>query len=172
LKAVTCYNVKFADCVNKPYEQSADKCAIPIVHDTEVTFIYGAYLSWSQGDKYLDFAGAEQNQGTHNGKEALGTPMVYSTNDTEALEYQPYNRYGDAYWMVELLVACNETENGWFELKGYFAPSSIWEPDIKQEECSGDIGGKVPFTSKNHIAKCGAVNVFEWASGKCIIDTV
>uniref|UniRef100_A0A0K0DEY8 Aamy_C domain-containing protein n=1 Tax=Angiostrongylus cantonensis TaxID=6313 RepID=A0A0K0DEY8_ANGCA len=154
------------------HQQSSDKCAIPIIHNTTVPFVYAEYLSWSQNDQFLDFEGAEKKQGTHNGKVALGTPLVYTSNKSTDVEYQPYNKYGSGYWMVQLLVDCSKTDQGWFELKGYAVPNVGWEQDINQQGCSGDIGGAAPFRSVNHIAKCGAVNVFTWDAGDCIIDFV
>ncbi|KIH47611.1 hypothetical protein ANCDUO_22327 [Ancylostoma duodenale] len=50
-------------CAIGPYQQPNDKCAIPMVHNTTVPFGFAEYLSWSQGDYYLDFEGAEANQG-------------------------------------------------------------------------------------------------------------
>lgn len=54
---------KLSACSVGPYQQGTDKCAIPIVHNTTVPFVYAEYLTWSQGDDYLDFEGAELNQG-------------------------------------------------------------------------------------------------------------
>lgn len=56
-------------------------------------------------------------QGTHDGEAPFGTPLAYSTNDATAVEYQPYNKYGSGYWMVQLLVDCTKTDQGWFEIK-------------------------------------------------------
>ncbi|KAK6016018.1 hypothetical protein OSTOST_18503 [Ostertagia ostertagi] len=133
---------------------------------------YAEYISWSQGDQYLDFEGSEERQGTYDGAAPFGTPLAYSTNDATAIEYQPYNKYGSGYWMVQLLVDCKKTDQGWFELKGYLSPSVGWEQDISQKKCTGAVGGSAPFSSKNHVAKCGAVNVFTWGGGDCIIDSV
>ncbi|KAK6037760.1 hypothetical protein COOONC_24734 [Cooperia oncophora] len=77
--------------------------------------------------------------------------------------------------MVELLVDCSRTEQLWFGFKGYMSSMyrwSGWEPDISQKECSGIAGGKSPFKSNNHMAKCGAVNVFSWGSNACLIDPI
>ncbi|KAK6022366.1 hypothetical protein OSTOST_11942, partial [Ostertagia ostertagi] len=94
-------------CSSRPYKQSSDPCAIPIVHDTRVPFVYKGYLDWSQGDHFLDFGGAEQKQGTYGGAQPEGTPMVYTVNnDPDAPEYQSYNKYGVGYWMVQLLMDC------------------------------------------------------------------
>lgn len=43
--------------------------------------------------------------------------MAYSTNDPNAVEYQPLNKYGPAYWMVQMYMDCSKAEQGWFELK-------------------------------------------------------
>ncbi|PIO75704.1 hypothetical protein TELCIR_02241 [Teladorsagia circumcincta] len=159
-------------CSPGPNQQANDPCAIPIVHNTSVPFVYAEYISWSQGDQYLDFEGSEERQGTYDGAAPFGTPLAYSTNDATAIEYQPYNKYGSGYWMVQLLVDCKKTDQGWFELKGYLSPSVGWEQDISQKKCTGALGGSSPFSSKNHVAKCGAVNVFTWGSSDCIIDSV
>lgn len=43
---------------------SSSRCAIPIVHRTNVSKDdFGSYLSWSQSDQYLDWFGAEPDQG-------------------------------------------------------------------------------------------------------------
>ncbi|KJH49612.1 alpha amylase, catalytic domain protein [Dictyocaulus viviparus] len=160
-------------CSIIPYQQATDKCALPIIHNTTVPFLYTEYLSWSQADEFLDFEGAEEKQGTHDGQIAFGTPLAYSTNNSMDVEYQPYNKYGSDYWMVQLLVNCSKTDNGWFELKGYVTPNIGWEPNVKQKQnCVGSIGGSAPFHSVNHIAKCGAVNVFNWGTDDCIIDAI
>ncbi|CAD6194272.1 unnamed protein product [Caenorhabditis auriculariae] len=156
-------------CLSGPFQQASDPCSIPMFHTTTVPFVYDEYLTWSQQDNYLDFEGAEFTQGTHDGQSAYGTPLAYSTNDKDAVEYQPYNKYGPGYWMVQLKMDCTKSENGWFELKGYETPSG-WEGDVSQKTCTGAVGGQAPFSSINHIAKCGAVNVFTWGSGDCIID--
>ena len=52
-----------SDCSPGPYQQASDPCAIPIVHNTTVPFVYDEYISWSQNDQYLDFEGAEEKQG-------------------------------------------------------------------------------------------------------------
>ncbi|CAL2042372.1 hypothetical protein CAEBREN_19315 [Caenorhabditis brenneri] len=159
-------------CSTGPYQQTSDPCAIPIYHNTTVPFVYAEYLSWSQQDNFLDFEGAEEKQGTHDGAVAFGTPLAYSTNDNTAVEYQPYNKYGPGYWMAVLKMDCSKAEQGWFEIKGYESPNIGWENDIKQGSCTGSVGGTAPFSSINHVAKCGAVNVFTWGSPSCIIDSV
>ncbi|VDL87482.1 unnamed protein product [Nippostrongylus brasiliensis] len=75
--------------------------------------------------------------------------------------------------MVTLLMDCSKTDKGWFELKGYNPPHENWEPDMKQSKCGGVYKSSAPSSSKNHVAKCGAVNVFEWGRGDgCIINDI
>ncbi|KHJ99111.1 hypothetical protein OESDEN_00904 [Oesophagostomum dentatum] len=159
-------------CSPGPYEQDSDPCAIPIRHNTSAPPSFHEYPAYSQNDNYLDWEGAEKNQGKYNGTAASGTPLVWSTNDPSAVGYQKYNKYGPNYWMVELMIDCSKTESGWFELKGYLTPSAGWESDVAQIACDGYYGGSPPFQSNNHVARCGAVNVFIWGSGGCIVDQV
>uniref|UniRef100_A0A914D483 Alpha-amylase C-terminal domain-containing protein n=1 Tax=Acrobeloides nanus TaxID=290746 RepID=A0A914D483_9BILA len=165
-------NDKNGACKAGPYMQSTDPCAIQIAHTTNVSFIFVEYLSWSQSDNYLDFEGAEQYQGTHDGQAPLGTPTVYSTNDPQAPEYQPYNTFGPGYWLVQFKMDCSKTYNGWFELKGYEDQNVGWEPDVSQGSCSGTAGGTAPFKTNNHVAKCGYVNVFDWGTNSCTINNL
>ncbi|TKR75722.1 hypothetical protein L596_016974 [Steinernema carpocapsae] len=159
------------ECSIGPYKQQVDPCSIAIAHDTNVSFIFAEYLSWREQDQFLDFEGAEQSQGTHDGVQAKGTPMVYTTDDPNAPEYHPLNKYGPGYWMVELKMDCGKANNGWFELKGFSVPENSWENDILQDRCSGSgASGQPERKSKNHVAKCGMVNVFEWDEGKCIVN--
>ncbi|KHJ92420.1 hypothetical protein OESDEN_07691 [Oesophagostomum dentatum] len=162
---------KKLDCASTPYQQATDKCAIPIKHETRVPASFREYPDWSVGDNYLDFGGAEVKQGLFNGRVASGTPLVWSTDDRSQPAYQPYNKYGPGYWLVELSMDCSRTEDGWFEVKGFLAPSSGWERSVSQGYCRG-IGISAPFQSTYHIAKCGAVNVFLWGSNDCFIDTL
>ena len=77
-------------------------------------------------------------------------------------------------WDVDM--DCSATESGWFELKAYKTESSgsgTWENSISQpSSCSGDIGGCPPYSSGNHFARCGYVNVFEWQQSDCIINRI
>ncbi|KAH7729210.1 Protein C50B6.7 [Aphelenchoides avenae] len=160
-------------CESGPNQQDQDPCALPIVHVTNTSFVFTDYQEWSQSDRFLDFEGAEFTQGTHDGTSAQGTPTVYSTNDAKAPEYQPTNRYGPGYWLVELMVDCSKTQNGWFELKGFENEGVGWEKNIAQNECSGNAPfvRRPQFHSVNHVAHCGYVNVFEWNGDDCIIDS-
>lgn len=76
---------------------------------------------------------------------------------------------GPNYWMVDFDMNCDETEDGWFEFKGYVTGWG-WEPDITAEACTGSAGGTPPYSSTNHFARCGYMNVFFYASGSCTVD--
>ena len=154
-------------CASSPETQPTDKCAIQIAHTSNASFIYAEYLMWSQGDNYLDFEGEEKFQGTHDGTTAQGTPTFWTTSDSSAPEYQPYNKYGDDYWFVQFKMDCSQTKDGWFEFKAYENQGVGWEPDINQGSCGS--AGSAPFTSNNHIGKCGFVNVYQWGSNSCTI---
>lgn len=97
---------------------------------------------------------------------------MYSTNDPNAPQYQPYNTFGPGYWLVEFKMDCSKTYNGWFELKGYEDSNIGWEPDISQGSCTGTAGGTAPLTTNNHVALCGKLNVFEWGQNSCIINNL
>ncbi|GMS81299.1 hypothetical protein PENTCL1PPCAC_3474, partial [Pristionchus entomophagus] len=158
-------------CFPGPFQQTSDPCAIPIVHNSTTPWMYTTYRQWSQGDEYLDFEGEEERQGTFDGTSASGTPLGYSTNDENSVDYQPLNKYGPDYWFAQLLKDCDKTENGWFEMKG-FMKADCWEADIHQSGCTGSIGGFNPLANSiNHVAKCGAVDVLVWDSNSCVVDT-
>ena len=42
---------------------------------------WSLYNDWSTGDHSLDWDGAESGQGTHNGQEALGTPLGWTSSN-------------------------------------------------------------------------------------------
>lgn len=76
--------------------------------------------------------------------------------------------------MLDMDLDCTRTENSWFEVKGWleFAGGYTgWESNVVQQECSGDAGGQPPFTSIDHMARCGHINVFTWNEGDCIISS-
>ena len=69
---------------------------------------------------------------------------------------------------------CSATEAGWFELKAYVTTSNSgwWEGSFTPtSECSGDIGGTRPYSSGNHMARCGFVNVFTYQNGGCTVNS-
>ena len=52
---------------------------------------YAKVQSWSKGDNFLDWQGAEPGQGTFGGLPAGGTPAVWTTNDTSHSGYSQFN---------------------------------------------------------------------------------
>lgn len=78
-------------------------------------------------------------------------------------------RYGQHYWLIDVDMDCSKTEDSYFEFK---AIVGSWEGDIGASTCTGAGGGAAPYTSVNHIARCGFLNVFHFGSSACIIDTL
>jgi alpha-amylase len=58
--------------------------------------------------------------------------------------------------MLDVMMDCGKTINGWFELKAFIKNGQGWENDINQ-------AGK-PYPSNNHFAQCGKVNRFIFGS--------
>ena len=77
---------------------------------------------------------------------------------------------GDHYWMIDVNMDCDATENGWFEIKGFVTNGAGWEPDINQGSCTGTAAGNAPYRTGNHMAMCGKVNIFNWGSGSCTVN--
>ncbi|KAK7462553.1 hypothetical protein BaRGS_00038409 [Batillaria attramentaria] len=143
-------------------------CSIPIEVRDIVELPDGhvaAYRAWSQGDRFLDWYGPEEGQGNFNGHQAQGTPATWTTNDQSRDGYHPGNEFGDNYWLLDMDMDCSKTENGYFELKGFLGGQ--WEGTISDNQCEGV--DPAPFTSTNHIAMCGALNIFHWNEGRCQI---
>ncbi|VDO92916.1 unnamed protein product [Soboliphyme baturini] len=149
-----------------------DPCSIPIKLTTNVTSEFTSYIEWSKGNNYLNWYGPENGQGTYNNLKAQGTPLVWSTNDKKATGYQPLNKYGSHYWLVEMQMDCSKTLDGWFEVKNVLDSNGIvyWENNVYETDCTGTAGGKPPYTSINHLARCGYVNVFSDGSNECRVD--
>jgi hypothetical protein len=138
------------------------ECAIPIRHRN---LRNSTTAPWKAGDNYLDWYGAESGQSAAS----VGSPLDWTTNNasnpnTVAVEgygYDPLNDYGDHYWMLDVDMDCSQTVNGWFELKSYISNGPAWEGDVAQ---SG-----TPYSSGNHFAQCGKLNVFQRGSSSAII---
>ncbi|KAI1705403.1 alpha amylase, catalytic domain-containing protein [Ditylenchus destructor] len=150
-----------------------NKCTIPIEHVTAIdvesdvypSTVYSAYQQWKQGDVYLDFKDGEARQGTHDGLPASGTPLIWTTNTVGNPAFSQLNadhNLGDSYWMVELLMDCSSHNT--FDFKGVL--NGVWENDIPS------IGSDPPCSNgKNHVGRCGAVNIFKWNESACqIVD--
>lgn len=73
--------------------------------------------------------------------------------------------------MVDFEMDCSKTEDGWFEMKTLIDRGTIWEGDITQKVCTGAGAATPPYTSKNHMARCGFVNKFNFGTGDCEILT-
>ena len=59
---------------------------------------------------------------------------------------------------------CSRTESGVFEFKAIVNGSK--EGIIQNNQCAG--AKPLPYDSDNHVATCGAVNVYQWNKGSCI----
>jgi alpha-amylase len=158
------------DEVQKPgcTEDVTSDCAIPIkINSLGTTEHYAKYNAWSQGDTALDWYGPESGQGSYLGKAAEGTPLAWTSKTPTSPGYQSLNKWGDHYWMVDFDMDCSLTEQGWFEVKAFVTNGLGWEGDITQGGCQGS--GRAPYASKNHVAKCGFVNMFDFGTSVCEI---
>jgi alpha-amylase len=63
--------------------------------------------------------------------------------------------------MLDVEMDCSKAVNGWFELKSFISNGPGWEGDVAQ---SG-----TPYSSGNHFAQCGKMNVFQRGSSSAII---
>ncbi|KAK0046316.1 alpha-amylase [Biomphalaria pfeifferi] len=144
-------------------------CAIPIEHAIYLNDEYKAANAWAEGDNFLDWLGAEPGQGNWTNIPASGSPAIWTTNDPRQETFNIFNTYRDHYWLLHVELDCGKTLNGFFEVKGFL--DGQWENDINQEKkCSGTESVQKPFESRNHIAKCGAKNVFHFNDGACEIS--
>ncbi|XP_069940254.1 alpha-amylase A-like isoform X4 [Cherax quadricarinatus] len=154
-------------------DAESDVCALDITVNSLGTNVhYDRYNAWRAGDTKLDWYGAQAGQGTYNGQVASGTPLVWTTSNSGAPEYQELNTYGDSYWMVDMIMDCAQTDEGWFHFKAYLTNAgSGWEDDINQvSPCSGDVGGSEPYATVYHTARCGYLNVFEFSGSSCMVS--
>ncbi|XP_045603585.2 alpha-amylase isoform X2 [Procambarus clarkii] len=160
------------DC--KPDAES-DPCSLDItVNKLGTNEHYDKYNAWRQGDTKLDWYGAQEGQGNYNGVQAFGTPLVWTTNNPSAPEYQELNTFGEHYWMVDMIMDCAETDLGWFHLKSYLSQtSSGLEPDVDQvPHCNGVDGSSEPYDTVYHTARCGYINVFSYAEPGCYVQVL
>ena len=128
-------------------------CAMPIRH------LNVAQNDTRKNDYFLDWYGAEAGQGDVDGSPAAWTtnawPSSWGPKKTVANDgygESPLNTYGHHYWMLDVMMDCSRTVNGWFEFKSYISNGPGWEGNMRQ---SG-----APYASANHFATCGKVNVF------------
>nr|AWU67110.1 putative alpha-amylase [Crangon crangon] len=154
-------------------EVTTDPCAIDMeTNSLGETNHYIKYNTWRQGDTRLDWQGSEPGQGTYQGQPASGSPLAWTSNQPGNPGYQELNQWGEHYWMIDTNMDCSQAENGWFEIKAFVTNSgSGWEGDINQaSSCTGTAGGSAPYTTKNHLGRCGYVNVFTFDSPNCIVN--
>lgn len=142
-------------------------CAIPIQH---LNLKNTTTNPWKTNDKYLDWYGNEPTQSA----QAVGTPMDWTTNvwpgtwgPKKTVEIDGYgetslNAWGQHYWMMDVLMDCSATVNGWFELKSYISNGPGWEANVTQ--------AGAPYVTGNHFAQCGKVNKFERGSNAALIQ--
>ncbi|XP_071515964.1 alpha-amylase-like isoform X2 [Panulirus ornatus] len=149
-------------------------CAIDMTtNPLGATSHYAKYDSWRLGDTRLDWMGGQVGQGTYRGQPASGTAMAWTSNHSSSPGYQELNTFGDHYWMADVNLDCSQTKAGWFEVKAFLTHANGgWEADITQETpCSGTAGGLPPYTSRNHLGRCGHFNVFAFNASVCMINT-
>lgn len=149
-------------------------CSMPITH---LNLVHANTKPWRFGDNFLDWGklvpandGREPLQSGVNaaGQTAVGTPAVWTTNDPAYAKkiysigngYTPLNTYGPHYWLVDVEMECNSAVNGWFEFKTFISNGPGWEADIDQNQFMGFTAPSFGASSKNHMGRCGMINVF------------
>lgn len=160
-------------------------CSIGIRH---LNTLHAYTAPWRNGDNYLDWGkltsarnGRESSQTGTNavGELAEGTPAIWTTNNcasnnvysesdlTSSCASSPnlygggftdLNDYGDHYWILDVEMNCDDTVDGWFEFKSFISNGPGWEQTINQTQFGGLTTPR--YTSGNHFAACGMVNVF------------
>ena len=78
---------------------------------------------------------------------------------------------GANYYAVDMEMNCDDTERGWFEFRAFERRLGA-EADVLVQDCNGHFGGVPPYHSRNHMARCGFVNVFHFGSPECEINAV
>ena len=83
-------NFFFSGCTENA---ATSPCAISIAYNSLGTSShYAKYNDWSVGDTKLDWYGREPGQGTHNGAQAEGSVMAWTSNQQGSPGYQDLNR--------------------------------------------------------------------------------
>jgi alpha-amylase len=144
-------------------------CAIPITHNN---LLNETTLPWKANDQYLDWYGSEATQSS----DATGSPLDWTINSwpsswgtkrtvgNDGYGEETLNQWGAHWWMLDVMMDCGKTVNGWFELKAFIKNGQGWETDINQ-------AGK-PYPSNNHFARCGKVNRFIFGSDFAAISNL
>ncbi|XP_066266345.1 alpha-amylase 1-like [Branchiostoma lanceolatum] len=139
--------------------------------------VYRASKPRSTAPVHADLASDQRDMGDG----AHGSALVWTTNDanynatvsTDGYGYTPLNQWGPDYWMLDVDMDCSRTENGWFEVKALlgYGCDRRWEGVLEEQgTCSGTAVGTKPYSSDNHFAQCGKVNVFEFDDSTCTIN--
>jgi len=147
-------------------------CAIPIVHRNLQN---ATTRPWKEADQFLDWYGRESGQTSVSPGHGLaeGTAADWTTNNpsnantvaSQGFGFEPLNRWGDHYWMLDVDMDCSRgviDANGdsWFEVKTFISNGPGWEGDVAQ---SG-----TPYASRNHFAKCGQISTFRRGSSEVV----
>ena len=77
--------------------------------------------------------------------------------------------FGEHYWLVDVDMDCSGTENGYFEFKVIFGGL---EGRVVQGSCTGSRGGAAPYSSTNHVGRCGFLNTYHFGRSICTIEPI
>lgn len=132
------------------------RCSIPIRY---LSLRNPNTAPWKNNDSYLDWYGLETGQSGGS-----GSPLDWTTNqwgadwgpvktyEVNGVGETPLNTWGSHYWIFEVEMDCSATLDGWFELKSYISNGPGWENNLRHPGA--------PYSSNNHFAECGKLNVF------------
>ena len=145
---------KAHELLGRTCSSSNTECAIPIVHNNLKN---ATTAPWKAGDGYLDWYGREATQtGKSGGKLAEGTALDWTTNFWPPAWGATRTVAVDGYGYDAPNMYCSRGfpagDTSWFEVKSYISNGPGWESDVHQ--------AGTPYSSINHFAQCGKVNVF------------
>jgi len=150
------------------------RCALPMRHRNRRN---ATTEPWKVGDGYLDWYGRELFQtGTSNGAQAQGSasdwttslwPSAFGVTRTVARDgygLTPLHQLGLHQWALDVDLDCSAayfpatrgTPTPIFEVKSFISNGPGWEPDVANRGWAA--------WSRNHVAVCGAINIFERGS--------
>jgi len=165
------------ECFDEAVGTRESSCSIPIRHNNlpQENEKLLAYRTWSVNDQVLDWGSSEPEQGIYKNFFAEGSPGLWTTNNAEDDLYTSINEYGEHYWMLDVDMDCSRTVDGWFDFKTFklnmVSNRREWEKDVIGDQNCG-VAGSAPYSSKNHHAKCGALNVFTQGGADCMITNI
>lgn len=135
-------------------------CQIQIRHRN---LLNAGTAALKEHDDFLDWVGREPIQADA----AFGTPADFTVDHwppewgptktvaVNGFGEEPLNLWG-TYWMLDVDMDCNQTVDGWFEVKSFITNGPGWEPDVTQ--------AGTPYPTANHMGQCGRINRFERGS--------